>query len=111
MHAKVRDDWWWHLKKVKDAQEGRMVKCKMRQVKGEKERRWGEREKRRAVCVCVCVWGGGGGMNNPLENHERIRARWEPKIYLAKAAWCNNCCNRAQHNSSCVFSQLCCYVM
>lgn len=42
----------------------------------------------------ISRWGWGGGesesMNNPLENHDRIKTRWEPKISPAKTAWCNN---------------------
>lgn len=37
-------------------------------------------------------------MNNPLENHDRIKTRWQPKISLAKAAWRNNAAT--EHNTT-----------
>lgn len=39
-----------------------------------------------------------GSMNNPLENHDRIKTRWEPKISLAKAAWRNSAA--MEHNTT-----------
>lgn len=42
--------------------------------------------------------GERGSMNNPSENHDRIKTRWEPKISSAKAAWRNNAAT--EHNTT-----------
>lgn len=60
-----------------------------RREKVRKERRWGERGGR---------WDKRGSMNNPSENHDRIKTRWEPKISPAKAAWRNNAAT--EHNTT-----------
>ncbi len=39
-----------------------------------------------------------GSMNNPSENHDRIKTRWEPKISPAKAAWRKNAAT--EHNTT-----------
>lgn len=85
----------WNLVVVlkKGVQEGRMGRCKMKWEKEEVRRRGGGVR----VEEGKGWWGEErGSMNNPLENHDRIKTRWEPKISPAKAARCNNAATK--HN-------------
>lgn len=45
-------------------------------------------------------WKEEGNINNPLENHSRIKTRWEPKISLAKGGLAQRPWDGAQSVSS-----------
>lgn len=78
----------------KGAHKGRVGGCKIRWEKEKVRRRGGVRVGEGKG------WLGEerGSINNPLENHDRIKTRWEPKISPAKAARRNNAAT--EHNTT-----------